>query len=127
MYERLAFRLKQLDPPRFVAKYDLSKDDLMAQRFPNNGPNLIYYDESGALFYDGMLTEDVLFTYIEHYTTFLSSQVDSEFIENNFSGYLDLYMVYVGPPDAKLFHTFQRASMNNLIRSQYTFFHVFDY
>ena len=56
--EKAAYRLKLFDPPRFIGKYDLSKDENMASRFPEKRSYLVYFDESAALFYEGEWTDD---------------------------------------------------------------------
>ena len=45
-YARAAARLSELNPPRYVAKFSLDEDPVMAERFTERVSHLLFYDES---------------------------------------------------------------------------------
>ena len=102
VYDRVASRLSELDPPRFVAKFSLDADPVMAERFSDKKPHFLYYDESQVSSYDGDRSEEGIFSFIKDATTSKSELVSAKFL-NSEARKSELMMAYVGPENAQLY------------------------
>lgn len=91
-----------LEPPRYVAKFSLDYDPVMAERFQDRVPHLLFYDESIVRSYEGDQSEDGIVSFVTSQTTSQSELASAEFM-NTEAKKSERMMAYIGPENALLY------------------------